>query len=203
MPRRWTTGSAVSTRGSRSRMRRRRRALCWDCRDRSRSWSRARAGAEGLAGGCVCYKRCSCSWSSHDPRGRNVVGEDQCLFVGDGVPDAGTHPLSHAQPVTRANMSCCSHDASLPKATQAPPAPKLQDLVAFSVVGNKRNGKYHLPHCSGYSQINLENRVEFASQLRQKRQGIDGQEIVHELLLELVHATTHQRQSHGGLRGWC
>ena len=84
-----------------------------------------------------------------------------------------------------------------------PPAPKLQDLVAFSVVGNKRNGKYYLPHCSGYSQINLENRVEFASQLRQKRQGIDGQEIVHELLLELVHATTHQRQSHGGLRGWC
>ena len=53
MPRRWTAGSAVSTRGSRSRMRRCRRALCWDCRDRSRSWSRARAGAEGLAGGCV------------------------------------------------------------------------------------------------------------------------------------------------------
>jgi len=52
---------------------------------------------------------------------------------------------------------------SLPKATQSPTAPESQDLVTRSVVGNKCSGKYHLPYCSGYSQINLENLVEFAS----------------------------------------
>jgi hypothetical protein len=31
------------------------------------------------------------------------------------------------------------------------------------VIGNIPSGNYHSPHCSGYSQINLENRVEFAS----------------------------------------
>jgi hypothetical protein len=175
--------------------------LYWDCRDRSRSWSRARAGAEGLAGGCVT--KGVRAHGAHTTQGdvtwlAKISG---CSWV-MACRTLGLIPMSHTQPVSRANMSCFPHDASLPKATQAPPAPKLQDLVAFSIVGNKRSGKYHLRHCSGYSQMNLENRVEFASQLRQKRQGMDGREIVHELLLELVHALAHQRQSHGGLRGW-
>ena len=60
---------------------------------------------------------------------------------------------------------------SLPGATQAPTAPESQDLVTLPVVGNKRSGKYHLPHCSGYSQINVENRVEFASEAEAEAAG--------------------------------
>jgi len=68
------------------------------------------------------------------------------------------------QSVSRADMSCFPTMPSLPGVTQAPTAPDSQDAVTFPVFGNKRSGKYHLPHCSGYSQINLENRVEFATE---------------------------------------
>lgn len=46
----------------------------------------------------------------------------------------------------------------IPSTPAEPPA-----LATLPVVGNKRSGKYHLPHCSGYSQIYLENRIEFPS----------------------------------------
>lgn len=39
------------------------------------------------------------------------------------------------------------------------------------VFGNVRSGKYHLPHCSGYSQINPENRVEFAGEAEAQAAG--------------------------------
>lgn len=32
------------------------------------------------------------------------------------------------------------------------------------IIGNRDNGLYHRPHCPGYGQIALENRVEFASE---------------------------------------
>ena len=79
------------------------------------------------------------------------------------VPPWVFRKRQRGQSVSRAEMSCFSTVPSLPEATQAPTAPESQDLVAVPVVGNKRSGKYHLPHCSGYSQINLENRVEFNS----------------------------------------
>ena len=43
--------------------------------------------------------------------------------------------------------------------------------MSLPVIGNKRSGKYHLPHCSGYSQINFENRVEFASEAEAETAG--------------------------------
>ena len=60
-------------------------------------------------------------------------------------------------------MSCFPTMPPLPEATQAPIAPEALDVVTLPVADNTRSRKYHLPHCSGYNQINLENRVEFAS----------------------------------------
>ena len=68
-------------------------------------------------------------------------------------------------------MSCFPTMPSLPESTQVPTAPESQDVVTLPVVGNKRSGIYHLPHCSGYSQINLENRVEFASEAEAEAAG--------------------------------
>ena len=48
---------------------------------------------------------------------------------------------------------------------RALPQPESHEFVTFPVVGNMRSGIYHLPHCSGYSQINVENRVEFTSEV--------------------------------------
>ena len=68
------------------------------------------------------------------------------------------------QSVSRAEMSCHPVVPIPREGVQALPQPESQEFVTLPVVGNKRSGKYHLPHCSGYSQINLENRVEFASE---------------------------------------
>ena len=66
--------------------------------------------------------------------------------------------------VSRDEMSCFPTVPVPLEGIQALPQPKSEELVTLPVVGNKRSGKYHLPHCSRYSQINLENRVEFASE---------------------------------------
>lgn len=69
------------------------------------------------------------------------------------------------QSVSRDEMSC--FPSAVPPAIAegmaplTPPEP--QELATLPVIGNLRSGKYHLPHCSGYSQINLESRVEFGS----------------------------------------
>ena len=79
------------------------------------------------------------------------------------VPPWVFRKRQRGQSVGRAEMSCFPTMPSLPESTQVPTAPESQDVVTLPVVGNKRSGIYHLPHCSGYSQINLENRVEFPS----------------------------------------
>ena len=79
------------------------------------------------------------------------------------VPPWVFRKRQRGQSVSRVDISCFPAMPSLPEATQAPTAPESQDVVTLSVVGNRRSGKYHLPHCSGYSQINVENRVEFNS----------------------------------------
>ena len=88
------------------------------------------------------------------------------------VPPWVFRKRQRGQSVSRAEMSCFPTMPSLPGATQAPTAPpESQDVVTLPVVGNRRSGKYHLPHCSGYSQINLENRVEFASEAEAEAAG--------------------------------
>jgi hypothetical protein len=44
------------------------------------------------------------------------------------------------------------------------PQLESQEFMSLPVFGNKRNAKYHMPHCSGSSQITLENPVEFTSE---------------------------------------
>ena len=39
-----------------------------------------------------------------------------------------------------------------------------QELATMLVIDNEKSGEYHLTQCSGYSQINFENRVEFVSE---------------------------------------
>ena len=73
--------------------------------------------------------------------------------------------------VSRDEMSCFPTTPRPFEGVQVPPEPGPQELVTLPVVGNKRSGKYHLPHCSGYSQINLENRVEFASEAEAESAG--------------------------------
>ena len=50
--------------------------------------------------------------------------------------------------------------------------------MTLPVAGNIRSGKYHLPNCSGYSQGNLKNHVEFGNEAEAEARGIDGQGIV-------------------------
>ena len=73
--------------------------------------------------------------------------------------------------VSRDEMSCFPTVPIPLEGVQALPQPKSEDLVTLPVVGNQRSGKYHLPHCSGYSQINFENRVEFASEAEAEAAG--------------------------------
>ena len=54
---------------------------------------------------------------------------------------------------------------------QASPQPGPYELETLSVVGNKHSSTYRLPHCSGYSQINMEKRVEFASEAEAEAAG--------------------------------
>lgn len=73
--------------------------------------------------------------------------------------------------VSRDEMSCFLTVPIPLEGVQALPQPKSEELVTLPVVGNKRSGKYHLSHCSGYSQINFENRVEFASEAEAEAAG--------------------------------
>ncbi len=87
------------------------------------------------------------------------------------VPPWVFRKWQRGQSVSRDEMSCFPTMPRLLEGVQAPPEPGSQELVTLPVIGNKRSGKYHLPHCSGYSQINLENRVEFASEAEAENAG--------------------------------
>ena len=87
------------------------------------------------------------------------------------VPPWVFRKRQRGQSVSRDEMSCFP-TVPVPRETlQDPGSPESQELVTLPVVGNKRSGKYHLPHCSGYSQINVENRVEFASEAEAEAAG--------------------------------
>lgn len=68
------------------------------------------------------------------------------------------------QSVSRDEMTCLLSTPVPAQGAEAVPAQESPDLATLPVIGNKRSGKYHLPHCSGYSQINFENRVAFSSE---------------------------------------
>ena len=80
------------------------------------------------------------------------------------VPPWVFRKRQRGQSVSRDEMSCFPTAPVPLEGVQPPLQPGPQELATLPVVGNKRSGKYHLPHCSRYSQINLENRVEFASE---------------------------------------
>lgn len=87
------------------------------------------------------------------------------------VPPWVFRKLQRGQSVSRDEMSCFPI-VPVPRETQqAPGSPESQELVTLPVNGNKRSGKYHLPHCSGYSQINVENRVEFPNEAEAEAAG--------------------------------
>lgn len=75
------------------------------------------------------------------------------------------------QSVSRDDMSCFQRVPVPREIVEAIPTPESEESVTLPVVGNKRSGKYHLPHCSGYSQISLENRVEFAAETEAEAAG--------------------------------
>lgn len=87
------------------------------------------------------------------------------------VPPWVFRKRQRGQSVSRDDMSCFPTVPVPSGGVQASPQPESQDLITLPVIGNKRSGKYHLPHCSGYSQINLENRVEFASEAEAEAKG--------------------------------
>jgi endonuclease YncB( thermonuclease family) len=79
------------------------------------------------------------------------------------VPPWVFRKWQRGQSVSRDEMSCFPTMPAPGETPLAPGSTESQELITMPVIGNKRSGKYHLPHCSGYSQINVENRVEFAS----------------------------------------
>lgn len=87
------------------------------------------------------------------------------------VPPWVFRKRQRGQSVSRDEMSCFPAVSAPIQGMQAPPEPGPQELVTWPVVGNKRSGKYHLSHCSGYSQINLENRVQFTSEAEAEAAG--------------------------------
>lgn len=87
------------------------------------------------------------------------------------VPPWVFRKRQRGQSVSRDEMSCFPTTPSPLEGVQVPPRPGPQELVTLPVVGNRRSGKYHLPHCSSYSQINIENRVEFASEAEAEAAG--------------------------------
>jgi endonuclease YncB( thermonuclease family) len=87
------------------------------------------------------------------------------------VPPWVFRKRQRGQSVSRDEMSCFPPMPRPLEGVQVPPEPGPQELVTLPVVGNKCSGKYHLPHCSGYSQINLENRVEFTSEAEAEAAG--------------------------------
>ncbi len=87
------------------------------------------------------------------------------------VPPWVFRKRQRGQSVSRDEMTCFPPVAVPLEGVQLPSKSESQETVMMPVVGNKRSGKYHLPHCSGYSQINLENRVEFASESEAEEAG--------------------------------
>jgi micrococcal nuclease len=87
------------------------------------------------------------------------------------VPPWVFRKRQRGQAVSRDEMSCFPIVPVPRESLQVPRVPESRELVTLPVIGNKRSGKYHLPHCSGYSQINLENRVEFASEAEAESAG--------------------------------
>jgi endonuclease YncB( thermonuclease family) len=87
------------------------------------------------------------------------------------VPPWVFRKRQRGQSVSRDEMSCYPIVQVPREGIRAIPQPESEKLVTLPVIGNKRSGKYHLPHCSGYSQINIENRVEFASEADAERAG--------------------------------
>ncbi|MEK7760189.1 MAG: thermonuclease family protein [Nitrospirota bacterium] len=80
------------------------------------------------------------------------------------VPPWVFRKRQRGQSVSRDEMSCLPLAPIPSNGIHLPLQPEAQELVTLPVVGNKRSGKYHLPHCSGYSQVSIKNRVEFASE---------------------------------------
>ena len=87
------------------------------------------------------------------------------------VPPWVYRKRQRGQSVNRDEMSCFPIVLGPRETLQAPGSTGSEELLTLPVIGNKRSGKYHLPHCSGYSQINFENRVEFASEAEAERAG--------------------------------
>jgi micrococcal nuclease len=87
------------------------------------------------------------------------------------VPPWVFRKRQRGQSVSRDEMSCFPTMPRPLEGVQPPLQPGPHELETLPVVGNKRSGKYHLPHCSGYSQINMENRVEFASEAEAEAAG--------------------------------
>jgi micrococcal nuclease len=87
------------------------------------------------------------------------------------VPPWVFRKRQRGQSVSRDEMSCFPTMPAPGAMPLAPGSTESQELITLPVIGNKRSGKYHLPHCSGYSQINLENRVEFASEAEAEATG--------------------------------
>jgi hypothetical protein len=61
-------------------------------------------------------------------------------------------------------MSCFPTMPRPFEGVEALPQLESQEFMSLPVIGNKRNAKYHMPHCSGSGQINLENPVGFTSE---------------------------------------
>lgn len=87
------------------------------------------------------------------------------------VPPWVFRKRQRGQSVSRDEMSCFPIVQVPREGIRVIPQSESENLVTLPVIGNKRSGKYHLPHCSGYSQINFENRVEFASEADAERAG--------------------------------
>lgn len=87
------------------------------------------------------------------------------------VPPWVFRERQRGQSVSRDEVSCFPIVPVPLEGVQATPQPESQNLVTLPVIGNKRSGKYHLPHCSGYSQINVENQVEFVSEVEAEAAG--------------------------------
>lgn len=87
------------------------------------------------------------------------------------VPPWVFRKRQRGQSVSRDEMSCFPAALAPAEGVQAPRESGPQELLTLPVVGNKRSAKYHLPHCSGYSQINFENRVGFTSEAEAEAAG--------------------------------